>query len=170
MVFDSTQKILAETDLLQKRAQWRQQGLRLVATNGCFDLLHVGHVVYLEAARNLGDLLLVGVNGDNAVTALKGEGRPLNREYDRARLIAGLACVDVVFIFPEVRAVRFLTLAQPTVYVKGGDYSLETLHPEERAAVERNGGTIHLLSLVKGKSTTSLIDRIQSGPGLSLRG
>ena len=105
-------------------------------TNGCFDLLHVGHVTYLEAARNLGDCLLVGVNGDAGVRELKGTGRPINVEQDRAAVLAALQSVDALSIFPEATATRFLRLAEPDIYVKGGDYTLETLNQEERRAVE----------------------------------
>jgi len=144
-------------------AAWREQfrgRQKLVVTNGCFDLLHLGHVTYLETARNLGDLLLVGVNGDTAVRALKGEGRPLNSEHDRAAVLAALASVDAVTIFPDIRATDFLALAQPDLYAKGGDYTLETLDQDERRAVEKSGGQIHLIPFVPGKSTTSLLKKI----------
>ena len=160
-MFNSHQKILAAPELVCWRQELRQRGRQLVATNGCFDLLHAGHVKYLEAARNLGDALLVGVNGDAAVRALKGPARPLNSAADRALVMAALACVDAVFIFPEVRATTFLTMSAPDIYVKGGDYSLDTLNPEERQVVEQGGGKIHLLPLVPGKSTTVLVNRIK---------
>ena len=95
----------------------------MVATNGCFDILHVGHVRYLAAARKLGDVLVVGLNGDNSVCQLKGEGRPVNREQDRAEVLAALESVDYVTIFPELRATNFLRAAQPAIYAKGGDYT-----------------------------------------------
>ncbi len=138
----------------------RHAGKRLVVTNGCFDLLHAGHVAYLEAARAQGDRLLVGLNDDQGVRALKGKGRPLNPEMDRATVLAGLACVDAVCIFTGHQATRFLELARPDVYVKGGDYTLETLDPEERQAVARAGGRIVLIPFVPGKSTTGLIARL----------
>src|SRR5881394_3310412 len=115
----------------------RKQGEKLVLTNGCFDLLHLGHVHYLEAARSLGDTLVVAINGDDSVRALKGEGRPLNRERDRAEVVAALECVDHVVIFPEVRVTRLLERVRPAIYVKGGDYTADTLDPEERAALEK---------------------------------
>ncbi len=154
------QKILAFDQLPAWRAAVRASGKRLVVTNGCFDVLHVGHAVYLEKARSLGNALLVGVNGDQAVRELKGSGRPVNPETDRAMLIAGLESVDAVCIFPESTATRFLAAAQPDVYVKGGDYTLETLNRDERQAVERAGAKIVLIELVEGKSTTSLLERI----------
>ncbi len=149
---------------LEKLADWRNgvrtSGSKVVVTNGCFDLIHLGHVTYLEAARNLGDLLLVGVNGDQAVRELKGPDRPVNTEADRAAVLAALQCVDAVCIFPERTATRFLSVAQPEVYVKGGDYTLDTLNQEERRAVESAGGRIALLQLVPGKSTTALLKKI----------
>jgi D-glycero-beta-D-manno-heptose 1-phosphate adenylyltransferase len=149
---------------LERLSGWRKEvraaGRRLVVTNGCFDLLHVGHVTYLEAARGLGDLLLVGVNGDGAVRELKGAGRPVNGEGDRALVLAGLSSVDAVCIFSETRATRFLQQAQPDVYVKGGDYRLETLDAEERAVVEGLGARVVLLPMVAGKSTTSLLGKV----------
>ena len=132
----------------------------MAVTNGCFDLLHAGHVTYLAAARAEADVLLVGLNGDASVRALKGEGRPLNPAADRATVLAALAAVDGVCVFEEIRATEFLKLAQPNVYVKGGDYTLEELDPEERAAVEAAGGVIRLLALVPGRSTSALVGKI----------
>lgn len=147
-------------DLDSWRAALKSAGKKLVATNGCFDLLHLGHVTYLEAARNLGDALLVGVNGDSGVQRLKGAGRPINEEHDRAAVLAALASVDGVFIFPELRAVQFLSRARPDIYVKGGDYTLETIDQEERRAVEQAGGRIVFIPFVPGKSTTALVEKI----------
>jgi rfaE bifunctional protein nucleotidyltransferase chain/domain len=140
---------------------WRdelgRQGKRLVVTNGCFDLLHAGHVTYLEAARDHGDALLVGINSDAAVRSLKGPGRPVNSETNRALVVAALQSVDAVCIFAEVNAVPFLRKAKPDVYVKGGDYTLETINQDERRLVESVGGKIVLLPVVPGISTTSLL-------------
>ncbi len=138
----------------------RASGKRLVVTNGCFDLLHPGHVVYLETARNLGDALLLGLNGDDSVRQLKGEGRPVNSEQDRATVLAGLQSIDGVCIFAEKTATRFLARAEPDIYVKGGDYTLDTLNPEERQTVERAGGRIAFIPFVPGKSTTGLLKKI----------
>ena len=138
----------------------RDRGRRLVVTNGCFDILHLGHVTYLEAARNQGDALLVGVNGDNAVRELKGLSRPLNPEADRAALVAALHSVDGVCIFAERTATRFLSVAEPDIYVKGGDYTLDSLNQDERRAVETSGGRIVMLPIVPGKSTTGLLQKI----------
>ena len=138
----------------------REAGKRLVVTNGCFDLLHAGHVIYLEQAAALGDLLLVGCNGDESVRQLKGVGRPLNPEADRALVLSALESVGSVAVFPERRAEDFLRLAKPDVYVKGGDYTREELNPEERATVEAAGGVIRLLALVPGRSTSALVGKI----------
>lgn len=157
---DCLEKILHLDRLPAWRAELRDARQKLAVTNGCFDLLHAGHVAYLQAARQLGDLLLVGVNSDAAVRTLKGPTRPVNSESDRAFVLAALQCVDAVCIFPEARAARFLERAQPDIYVKGGDYTLETLNPEERRVVEAAGGKIILIPLVPGKSTTALIQRL----------
>ena len=153
-------KILKPENLKSWRNELRKSGKKLVVTNGCFDLLHLGHVTYLDAARALGDVLLIGLNGDAAVRELKGESRPLNAEGDRAAVLAALQMVDGVLIFPEKRATRFLAETEPDIYVKGGDYTLETLNQEERRIVENAGGKIIILPIVPGKSTTSLVDKI----------
>ena len=140
----------------------RAAGKRLVVTNGCFDLLHVGHVTYLENARNQGDALLIGVNGDTAVRQLKGPDRPVTEEKDRAAVLAALESVDGICIFPEQTATRFLEAASPDVYVKGGDYTLETLNVDERRAVEQAGGKIVIIPFVPGKSTTAILKKIAS--------
>ena len=141
------------------RAGLRSSGKRLVATNGCFDLLHLGHATYLETARNEGDALLVGVNSDASTRQLKGPSRPVNNEQDRAAVLAALESVDGVCIFSEQSATRFLAACQPDVYVKGGDYTLETLNPEERSVVEKCGAKIVIIPFVPGKSTTGLIEK-----------
>lgn len=142
--------------------QMRDAGKKLVVTNGCFDLLHVGHVRYLEAARALGDALAVGINGDASVRGLKGEGRPLNNERDRAEVLAALRTVDYVAVFPEVRATAFLERVRPAIYVKGGDYTPETLNAEERAVLERIGSEIRIIPFEPGYSTSGLLDRMTS--------
>ena len=131
-------------------------------TNGCFDILHAGHVTYLEAAREQGEALLVGLNNDASVRQLKGEKRPINSEGDRAAVLAALQAVDAVCIFPEIRATRFLALAQPDIYVKGGDFSVEELPEEERDIVARFGGKIVTIGFVPGKSTTALLEKISN--------
>jgi len=154
------EKIIAWEELPAWRAALRASGRKLVVTNGCFDLLHLGHVTYLETAHNQGDALLIGVNGDEAVRQLKGPGRPVNPEQDRAAVLAALESVNGVCIFREKTATRFLSLAQPDVYVKGGDYTLDTLNKDERRTVEQVGGKIVIIPLVPGKSTTALLQKI----------
>ena len=149
----------------EKLASWRQDkkasGKKVVATNGCFDLLHVGHVRFLQEARGLGDVLVVGVNGDASVRELKGDGRPVNGEAERAEVIAALGCVDAVVIFPEKRATRFLEGVRPDIYVKGGDYRPEQLEREELKAVEAGGGMVKVLQLTPGRSTTAVLEKIK---------
>lgn len=154
-------KILSAGALIPWREDLRRAGRRLVVTNGCFDVLHAGHVTYLEAARNQGDALLVGVNSDAAVRDLKGPGRPVNSENDRALVVAALQCVDGVFVFSERDAVKFLQTAQPEVYVKGGDYTLDTINQNERRLIESGGGKVVLLAHVPGKSTTTLLQKLR---------
>jgi rfaE bifunctional protein nucleotidyltransferase chain/domain len=158
-------KILSAEQAGALGKQMRDNGRKLVFTNGCFDLLHVGHVRYLQAARSLGDALLVAINGDESVRTLKGKGRPLNRAQDRAELIAALECVDHVVIFPEVRATQLLEIMRPAIYVKGGDYTTDSLHAEERAALERNGTEIRILPFEAGHSTSGLLDKIRQQDG-----
>ena len=153
-------KIIAWDKLPEWRQTFRATGKRLVVTNGCFDILHLGHVTYLENARNFGDGLLIGVNSDAAVRGLKGAGRPVNSETDRESVLAALQSVDGVCIFADTSATRFLVAAQPDIYVKGGDYTLETLNQAERRAVESAGGKIVLVPFVPGKSTTGLLEKI----------
>ena len=147
------------------RSALRDSGKRLAVTNGCFDLLHTGHVLYLQDARAEAEALLVGVNGDASVRELKGPSRPINPALDRAVLLAALGFVDGVCVFEDKRATRFLELAQPDVYVKGGDYALDTLDAGERHAVESAGGRICLMPLVPGRSTTTLVEKMVSAEG-----
>ena len=153
-------KIIPFAQLARWRARVRKAGKKLVVTNGCFDLLHLGHATYLERARRKGDLLLVGITGDGAVRSLKGAGRPLNNQNDRAALLAALECVDQVSIFAERSARHFLAIARPDVYVKGGDYTLQSLNQQERQVVEDGGGKIVIIPLLAGKSTTGLLKKI----------
>jgi rfaE bifunctional protein nucleotidyltransferase chain/domain len=155
-------KIIAWDQLPEWRKAFRATGKKLVVTNGCFDILHLGHVTYLESARNLGDALLIGVNGDDAARQLKGKGRPVNSEADRAAVLAALASVDGVCIFADKTATKFLSAARPDIYVKGGDYTLDTLNQEERRVIESAGGKIVIFPLVPGKSTTALLEKISN--------
>lgn len=141
----------------------RSAGLRVVSTNGCFDLLHVGHLRYLQAARALGDVLVVGVNSDESVRGLKGDTRPVVPEAERAELLAGLECVDHVFLFDELRPDAFLAELRPHVHAKGGDYAPEDLLEAE--TVRRHGGEVRVLPLTPGHSTTELLRRARAGEG-----
>ena len=134
----------------------------LVMTNGCFDLLHVGHVRYLQQAKALGDLLWVGLNSDRSVRELKGKDRPLNSQDDRAEVLAALSCVDFVTIFDEIRCDELIRRGKPTLYVKGGDYTVENLDPSEREALKQVEAKIQILPLVPGRSTTALLQRMNS--------
>jgi rfaE bifunctional protein nucleotidyltransferase chain/domain len=153
-------KILTLDQLVAESGRLRGEGKRVVTTNGCFDILHVGHVRYLVAARKLGDVLVVGLNGDDSVRQLKGEGRPVNRERDRAEVLTALESVNYVTIFSEKRATNFLRAAQPAVYAKGGDYTADTLDPDERAVLDKFGTRIEIIPFEKGYSTSDLLTRI----------
>ena len=142
------------------RAELRKQRRKVVATNGCFDLLHVGHLRYLTEARAFGDFLWVGINGDASVRELKGAGRPMVPEAERAELLAAWRIVDAVTIFPDMRASAFLAAARPDVYVKGGDYTVASLDREESAELAKCGAAIEIVQLVPGKSTTSLVQKM----------
>ncbi len=154
-------KVIDLSTLAKRSVELRNAGKKLVATNGCFDLLHVGHVRYLRKARALGDALVIGLNGDASVRQLKGAGRPINNEQDRAEILAALECVDHVVIFPDERATKFLEAAAPAIYVKGGDYTIDRLNPEERAVLERLGAKIEIVPLEPGYSTTKIVGQWQ---------
>jgi D-glycero-beta-D-manno-heptose 1-phosphate adenylyltransferase len=153
-------KILSTEKLTVWRAALRADGRKLVVTNGCFDLLHRGHVTYLESARALGNALLVGVNSDASVSGLKGPHRPVNCEGDRAAVLAALQSVDGVYVFTDRTALRFLSTVEPDIYVKGGDYTIDTINQEERRLVEKLGGKVEVLPVVPGRSTTALLEKI----------
>ena len=155
-------KLQTPQQLAALRDDFAAAGKKLVFTNGCFDLLHVGHVRYLQAARALGDALLVAVNGDESVRALKGLARPINSEEDRAEVLAALACVDFVTIFHTERVTELVRIIRPQVYAKGGDYTIASLDPGERTALEAAGAAIRILPLVPGKSTTGIIEKWKS--------
>ena len=140
------------------RERLREGGRRLVFTNGCFDLLHVGHVRYLREARSLGDALLVAINSDPSVRALKGAGRPLMNESERAEVLAALAAVDFVTVFEEESPRPLIAELLPDVLVKGGDYSTDEIHGREE--VEAAGGRVLALPFVEGASTTGIIERV----------
>jgi len=150
-----SQKIYTRKELVEIVRYVQREGKKVVTTNGCFDVLHVGHVRYLQAARKLGDMLVVAVNSDTSVRALKGGLRPLVPEDERAEMLAALECVDYVTIFSELDPIALLLELKPDIHVKGGDYKLEQLI--EREAVESYGGKVIVGFNVPGKSTTDLI-------------
>jgi rfaE bifunctional protein nucleotidyltransferase chain/domain len=151
-------QILDRELLLKERQRLGQEGRRVVFTNGCFDLLHPGHVRYLKQARLLGDALIVALNSDASVHKLKGELRPILKEWERAEVMAALACVDYVTIFSEETPRELIAQLLPDVLVKGGDWSLDTIIGREE--VEAAGGTVESLSFIEGVSTTEIIERI----------
>jgi rfaE bifunctional protein nucleotidyltransferase chain/domain len=147
--------------------QLHSEGKQIVLTNGHFDLLHVGHLRYLQAAAGLGDVLIVAVNDDAMTRQRKGAGRPVLPQEERAELLAGLACVDYVTIFGEPTAERVVELVRPDVYVKGGDYGPGGAPLPERPAVEAYGGRVVILPLVEGRSTSEIIAAIREGRSLA---
>lgn len=153
-------KIVTREQLTNIVDNLKAAGKTVVFTNGCFDVLHVGHVRYLAAARALGDCLIVGLNSDDSVRGLKGPTRPVNAECDRAEVLAALAAVDYVVIFSERTAENLVAILRPDIYVKGGDYRVEDL-PEAKVVVAYGGKTV-LIPEVPGKSTTNVVEKIKS--------
>jgi rfaE bifunctional protein nucleotidyltransferase chain/domain len=160
MAHPHTRKLLTLPQAARWAARLRRRGEKLVATNGCFDLLHYGHVRYLLRAGDLGDRLIVGLNSDRSIRELKGPSRPLVSQRHRAAVLAALECIDAVVIFNDRRATKFLAAIKPAVYVKGGDYKPETLDAEEREVLAAVGTRVRILPLEPGYSTTNLIRRI----------
>ena len=150
----SIEKLVEELDKLKK------QGKKIVSTNGCFDILHVGHVRYLQKSAALGDVLVICLNSDRSVKALKGDSRPLNNENDRAEVWAALSGVDFVVIFDEDTPVNYLSKIKPDIHTKGGDYDINTL-PEAKVVMD-NGGKVEFVSFVAGKSTTNIINKMKN--------
>jgi len=158
----SLEKLKTPAELAAISERMGAEKRKLVFTNGCFDLLHAGHVRYLQQARALGDALLVALNGDASVRALKGPTRPINEEQDRAEVLGALGCVDYVTIFQSERVSDLVREIRPQVYAKGGDYTVDSLDPGECSALENVGAEIKILPLVPGKSTTNIIKKWQS--------
>ena len=153
-------EVIKRNDLAQYVSSWHKSGKKIVFTNGCFDVLHRGHVEYLITARKHGDLLLVGVNTDFSVKKLKGDNRPLVGEQDRAFILSQLIAVDAVVLFSEETPYNLINEVKPDVLVKGGDYSVNEVVGRE--IVEASGGEVIIIPLVTGRSTTNLIDKIRS--------
>ncbi len=150
------QKIISLEELLRKRAQWSIASSQVVFTNGCFDILHRGHIHVLQSARSFGDKLVVGLNSDASVKRLKGEERPFNNEKDRAVLLAALSCVDAVVLFEEDTPIQLIKSLLPEVLVKGGDYRIEDI--VGAAEVKSNGGQIVVVPFLDGYSTTAVLE------------
>lgn len=147
-------------DLQELLKKLKNEHKTIVTTNGCFDILHVGHVRYLEETKKFGDVLIVALNSDKSVKRLKGEGRPINNENDRAEVLNGLKSVDYVVLFDEDSPADLLAEIKPDVHTKGADYTVETL-PEAKIIME-NGGRLEFIKFVEGKSTTSTIEKINA--------
>jgi D-beta-D-heptose 7-phosphate kinase/D-beta-D-heptose 1-phosphate adenosyltransferase len=151
-------KIKSRPELSAITQRLKNAGAKIVFTNGCFDLLHLGHVRYLREAKKLGDVLIVGLNSDSSVRILKGKPRPFISEMERAEVLASLACVDYVCIFPEKRPDELIKLVRPNVHVKGGDYNFD--HLPEKKLVESLGGKVVIIPPIKGRSTTNIVEKI----------
>ncbi|MFN0200075.1 MAG: D-glycero-beta-D-manno-heptose 1-phosphate adenylyltransferase [Bacteroidia bacterium] len=159
-MIDTTNKIISNLELaLQRVSLWKKGNQRIVFTNGCFDILHLGHIDYLEKAKNLGDKLIVAANSDASVKLLKGESRPINPLYARMRLLAALACTDAIIFFEEETPIQLITNILPDILVKGGDYEVEKIVGYE--AVTKNGGKVLTLPFVEGFSTTNTLYQLQ---------
>lgn len=154
------EKLLSLSDAIEARTTLRAAGKTMVLTNGCFDLLHVGHISYLQEAKKLGDELWVLINSDVSVKALKGPDRPIETEAERAYCLAALSCIDKIVVFENPRITEEIQLLKPDVYTKAGDYTIETLHQGERAAFEAVGAKIEFLPFLEGFSTTKMIAKI----------
>ncbi|MBR1397522.1 MAG: D-glycero-beta-D-manno-heptose 1-phosphate adenylyltransferase [Selenomonadaceae bacterium] len=150
--------LINRKDIVDLCNRLRDNDKKVVFTNGCFDILHVGHVRYLEAAKKFGDVLIIGLNSDSSVKRLKGINRPINNEQDRAEVLLALKSVNYVVIFDESTAEKLIAEVKPNIYVKGGDYTLETL-PEAKI-VQSYGGQVEFIPMVVGRSTTNIINKI----------
>ncbi|MGB8321950.1 MAG: D-glycero-beta-D-manno-heptose 1-phosphate adenylyltransferase [Candidatus Acidiferrum sp.] len=155
-----TSSVLTLDEAILRFSKQKRNGQRLVFTNGCFDLLHPGHIQSLEAARDLGDLLIVGINSDSSVCSLKGPSRPVLPEQERAEILASLECVDAVLIFPELTPLNVIARLLPEVLVKGGDWPGDQMVGREE--VEAVGGKVVRIDIVPGYSTTAILEKIRS--------
>ncbi len=161
MIASPEPRVLSLEEALATRKRSAERGARVVLTNGCFDILHRGHLDYLAASAALGDVLIVAVNSDASVRWLKGADRPVHGESDRAHALACLRFVDAAFVFPGPRLVDEILLLKPDIYTKAGDYDLDSLDPGERAALQQVGADIRILPFLPGHSTTSVIERMR---------
>ncbi len=153
------EKLVDSKNILELVDKLKSENKTIVMTNGCFDILHAGHVRYLKMSKKCGDVLILGLNSDSSVKALKGESRPINNQFDRAEVLSGLEAVDYIVLFDEISPIKLLETIKPHIYTKGADYTIETL-PEAKT-VQSYGGKIEFIQLVEGKSTTKIIDKIK---------
>ena len=151
--------LIKQSELENLLKELKKSGKTVVTTNGCFDILHVGHVRYLEKAKSFGDVLIVALNSDKSVKSIKGDSRPINNEQDRAEVLSGLKSVDYVVLFDEDSPIDLLLKIKPDVHTKGADYTIESL-PEAKGIMDA-GGRIEFISFVEGKSTTSIIEKMR---------
>ena len=154
-------KIVSLQNLIKIVDSYKKKNIKIVWTNGCFDILHIGHIKYLEQAKKSGDILIVGLNSDNSVKKLKGENRPIFNENDRATVLSFLTFIDHIIIFDQASPSEMLDLLQPHYYIKGGDYTIDTIDQHERRLVEAYEGRIKILPYVKGVSTSDIIKKIR---------
>lgn len=159
-MINTATKIFTLDSFLSKRQKLRDEGKKLVFSNGCFDIVHLGHIDYLEKARNLGDFLVLGLNTDKSVRQLKGENRPVIDEQSRARLMAGLEFIDAVILFDDDTPEKLINAILPDILVKGDDYSIKNIVGAD--VVMQHGGEVKTISLVEGYSTSSIIEKIKS--------
>jgi len=155
-----TQKIFSKDDLVAQSKIWKAEGKKIVFTNGCFDIVHPGHIAYLSDAANLGDILIIGLNTDQSVCKLKGENRPINNEFSRTQLIASMFFVDAVVLFSEDTPLDLITAIKPDVLVKGGDYNLDNIVGAKETLA--NGGEVKVLTFLPGYSSTAIIEKIKN--------
>ncbi len=151
-------QIVTQDEIVKIVREGQKNGKTFVATNGCFDILHVGHVRYLQKTKSLADFSVVMLNSDKSVKLIKGDSRPINNQNDRAEILTALSCVDYVVLFEEKSPAELLEKIKPDIYTKGADYTLDTL--PEREIVERNGIKVEFIDFVQGKSTTNIINKI----------
>ena len=154
-------KLVSRAELLKIANKLRAQGKKIAWTNGCFDIMHAGHVDYLEKARDYGDALVVGLNSDQSIKALKGNSRPICSQEQRAKVLNALCCVDYILIFDDKSPLNIIRELKPEFYIKGGDYTIDTIDQNERRSVEDYGGEIIILPEVKGISTTFIVEQIK---------
>ena len=153
-------QIITQEEIVKIVRDGQKNGKTFVATNGCFDILHVGHVRYLQKTKSLADFSIVMLNSDKSVKLIKGDSRPINNQDDRAEILTALSCVDYVVLFEERSPAELLEKIKPDIYTKGADYTLDTL--PERDIVERNGIKVKFIEFVQGKSTTNIINKINN--------